>query len=41
MKSENLFTPEFSAKKMLEVIEKLDPSDSGKVFAWDGEEINP
>ena len=41
VKSENLFTPEFSAKKMLEVIEKLDSSDSGKVFAWDGEEINP
>ena len=41
VKSENLFTPEFSAKKMLEVIEKLDLSDSGKVFAWDGEEINP
>ena len=35
------FMDEIKSKKMLEVIEKLDSSDSGKVFAWDGEEINP
>lgn len=34
-----LFTPEFSAQKMLEVIAKIDAKDSGKVFDWKGEII--
>ena len=38
---EKLFTPEFSAKKLIEVLEKLTPGNSGKCFAWDGEEIEP
>ena len=38
---EKLFTPEFSAKKLIEVLEKLTSRDSGKFFAWDGEEIEP
>ena len=37
----NLFTPEYSATKMLEVIENLSLEDTGKIYAWDGEEIQP
>jgi NAD(P)-dependent dehydrogenase (short-subunit alcohol dehydrogenase family) len=34
-----LFTPEYSAKSLLNVIDGLTPEDSGKLFAWDGAEI--
>lgn len=34
-----LFTPQFSVEKMLSVIDDLTPSDSGNLFAWDGERI--
>ncbi len=34
-----LFTPEYSAEKLVAVIDRLTPADSGKVFAWDGLEI--
>lgn len=34
-----LFDPERAALQMLDVLEGLKPSDSGKVFAWDGEEV--
>ncbi|MEQ7154034.1 SDR family NAD(P)-dependent oxidoreductase [Brevundimonas aurifodinae] len=34
-----LFTPAFSAERMLTVIEGLTPADSGGVFAWDGARI--
>ena len=37
----NLFTPEYSATKMLEVIDNLSLEDTGKIYAWDGEEIQP
>ncbi len=36
-----LFTPEFSTGKMLEVLNGLEPEDTGKLFAWDGKEIMP
>ncbi len=36
-----LFTPEYSAGKLLQVLEKLNPEQTGKCFAWDGEEILP
>ena len=36
-----LFTPAFSAIKMLAVLESLTPGDSGRCFAWDGKEIKP
>ncbi|MBX7540423.1 SDR family NAD(P)-dependent oxidoreductase [Qipengyuania sphaerica] len=36
-----LFTPEFSAGKLLAVLSSLEPRDSGRIFAWDGEEIAP
>lgn len=34
-----LFTPEFSASKLLEVIDHVKPTDSGSLFAWDGEKV--
>ncbi len=36
-----LFTPDYSAKKLLTVINQLVPESSGKCFAWDGTEIKP
>lgn len=38
---QKLFTPEFSAQRLITVIEQLTPTDSGKCFAWDGQEISP
>ena len=31
-----LFTPAFAVSRLLGVLDKLMPNDSGKVFAWDG-----
>ena len=36
-----LFTPEYSAGKLLEVIENLSTEQTGKCFAWDGKEVLP
>ena len=36
-----LFTPEYSAGKLLEVINKADKDSSGKVFDYAGEEVKP
>jgi len=36
-----LFTPEFSVKRLLIVLENLTAKDSGKCFAWDGSEVEP
>ena len=41
VKEDNLFTPEYSAEKLLQVINDLSTDDSGKFFAWNGEEIQP
>ena len=41
VQSENLFTPEYSAKKLLDVLDSLTSDDSGKLYAWNGEEIQP
>ncbi len=41
MAKANLFSPDFSASRLLDVVEKVSPQDSGKIFAWDGEEILP
>ncbi len=38
---EKLFDPEFSAARLLDVVEKVGPLESGKIFAWDGQEILP
>lgn len=40
VRKEHLFTPEFSAQKLLQVIENLTPEDSGYCFAWDGKKID-
>lgn len=37
--TEKLFTPERSSEHLLTVIDSLTPSDSGKLFAWDGTEL--
>lgn len=36
-----LFTLEYSASKLIEVLDSLKADDSGKCFVWDGEEIAP
>lgn len=36
-----LFTPERSARAMLSVVDGLDAAASGRLFAWDGREIQP
>ncbi len=39
-KNHTIFTPEYSVQRMIEVLSKLTKKDSGKVFAWDGQEIS-
>ena len=34
-----LFTPADAAEKLLSVIDGLGPDDSGRVFAWDGQQV--
>jgi len=34
-----LFTPEFAAQRLLEVIDDLRPEDSGRVYAWNGDPV--
>ncbi len=34
-----LFTPHYSANRMLQVIDQATPADSGGLFAWDGEKL--
>lgn len=36
-----LFTAQYSAQKMLSVINQLEPENSGHIFAWDGQEVAP
>jgi len=36
-----LFTPAFSAQKLMAVLDSLTPDQSGQCFAWDGQEIHP
>jgi NAD(P)-dependent dehydrogenase (short-subunit alcohol dehydrogenase family) len=36
---ENLFSPDYSAKKLIQVIESVSSQDSGKILAWDGGNI--
>lgn len=37
----DLFQPDRAAVQLLDVLDGLRPTDSGKVFAWDGAEIAP
>ena len=39
VKIDALFDPAFSAEKLLSVLTRCTPDDSGKCFAWDGNEI--
>ena len=39
--AERLFTPDFAAQRLLDVLDGLGPSDSGRCFAWDGSAIAP
>lgn len=36
-----LFTPQYSAEKLLGVIDAVGPSDTGQVFDWAGQRIDP
>ena len=36
-----LFTPDFSAEKLLSVIDKVSPEDSGNLLDWAGETVTP
>ena len=36
-----LFSPDYAAECLLAVMEECRPEDSGKCFAWDGQEIAP
>jgi len=36
-----LFTPEFSAEKLLDVIDQVTPSDSGNLLDWQGQTVTP
>ncbi len=38
---DKLFTPAFAAEHLLAVLGALTPSESGRIFAWDGVEIEP
>ncbi|VXD02538.1 SDR family NAD(P)-dependent oxidoreductase [Sphingomonas sp. 8AM] len=37
----DLFQPDRAAVQLLDVLDALKPTDSGKLFAWDGAEITP
>ena len=39
--SNNMFSPDYSAEKLLKVINNLSSDDSGKFLSWSGEEIQP
>jgi NAD(P)-dependent dehydrogenase (short-subunit alcohol dehydrogenase family) len=39
VRPEKLFTPEFVAERLLEVIQHASPADSGSFIAWDGKRI--
>ncbi|MBR51141.1 MAG: short-chain dehydrogenase [Gammaproteobacteria bacterium] len=41
VRSDKLFSPEYSAKNLINLIKNLTPNESGKLLAWDGEEIQP
>ena len=38
---ERLFSPSQSASRLLNVLDTISPSQSGRLFAWDGQEIAP
>jgi len=36
-----LFTPDYAAEKLLDVLKSLSPEHTGRCFAWDGQEVLP
>ena len=36
-----LFTPDYSVKRLLDVLGNLTPESSGRCFSWDGKEVQP
>ena len=40
IRSDKIFSPEYSVTKMVRVLENLTYEDSGKLFAWDGSIID-
>ena len=38
---DKLFTPEYSVKKLIGVMDNLTPINSGKCYSWDGQEVHP
>ena len=36
-----LFTPAFAVENLMKVIDGLTPEETGKCFAWDGQEVTP
>ncbi|MDX2277472.1 MAG: SDR family NAD(P)-dependent oxidoreductase [Hyphomonadaceae bacterium] len=40
VRADHLFTPEYSAGRLLQVIDGLTHAQSGQFFAWDGEQID-
>jgi len=38
---DRLFTPAQSARHLLKVLDTLEPAQSGRLFGWDGQEIQP
>ena len=38
---DRLFAPDFAATRLLEVIDRLTPEQSGSVLAWDGQTVPP
>ena len=41
IKENKLFSPQQSANYLLDIINKTNSTDTGKIFAWNGEEIQP
>lgn len=39
--STSIFSPEYSVSRMLQVMDQLDHSCSGKIYCWDGKELEP
>ncbi|MEZ6013172.1 MAG: SDR family NAD(P)-dependent oxidoreductase [Hyphomonas sp.] len=39
VQADRLFTPDFAADCLLSVVDRLTPDLSGRIFAWDGQEI--
>jgi hypothetical protein len=39
VKPGKLFTPEYSVTCLLDIVDSLEPDDTGAFFAWDGQKV--